>query len=108
MVVGQNGESERCIANGLRVPPFAIADHINYDGNPVFFPGTYSSGEDQGKGSFGYFPPFCDNYYFIIMVDAYLRQSENVEILNTEYSSIVLLNRLEYAFKGYTLQPKEF
>lgn len=103
---GQNGASERCLENGLRVPPFAIADHINYDGNPVFFPGTYSSGEDQGKGSFGAFPPFCDNYYFIIMVDAYLLQSEDIDILNTEYSSIVLSKRLEYAFRGYNLDEE--
>ena len=64
---GQNGEDTIYLENGLFVPPYAVADHINYDGKPVYFPGTYSSDMNQGDGSFGFFPPFCDNFYFILM-----------------------------------------
>ena len=103
---GQNGADERRLENGLTVPPYAVADHINYDGSPVFFPGTYSSGNDQGRGSFGYFPPFCDNYYFIIMVEAYLRQSLDTDILDKEYASMPLICRLEKAFSGYNLDEQ--
>lgn len=99
----QNGGDTRFLENGLTVPPFAIADHINYDGKPVFFPGTYSSGENQGDGSYGFFPPFCDNYYFIIMVWEYVKQSEDFKILNKEYNGISLLQRLKYAFLGYNI-----
>ena len=35
---GQNGDKTRHLKNNLCVPPYAIADHINYDGIPVFFP----------------------------------------------------------------------
>jgi len=103
---GQNGDSCRLLANGLTVPAYAVADHINYDGCPVFFPGTYNSGQDQGDGTFGSFPPFCDNYYFVLMVDAYLRQSSDYEILDTKYNGLLLLNRLEYAFAGYNLDEE--
>lgn len=103
---GQNGDSCRLLANGLTVPPYAVADHINYDGCPVFFPGTYNSGWDQGDGRYGSFPPFCDNYYFVIMVDAYLRQNSDYEILDAEYNGLSLLDRLEYAFAGYNIDEE--
>src|SRR5438105_13331477 len=44
----QNGPNERRLKSGAIVPPYAIPDHINFDGGAVFFPGTYSDGEDQG------------------------------------------------------------
>ena len=49
----QNGPEDRKLANGLHVPPWAIPDHINYDGGPSFYPGAYSSGHDQGSGACG-------------------------------------------------------
>ena len=103
---GQNGDSCRLLANGLTVPAYAVADHINYDGCPVFFPGTYNSGWDQGDGRYGSFPPFCDNYYFVIMVDAYLCQNSDYEILDAEYNGLSLLDRLEYAFAGYNIDEE--
>lgn len=99
----QNGSETRILKNGLEIPPYAIADHVNYDGEAVFFPGTYSSGDDQGNGSFGYFPPFCDNYYFIMMVGYYIKQSGNISILHTNFRGMPLLKRLEYAFVGYNI-----
>lgn len=103
---GQNDDKCVLLENGLTVPAYAVADHINYDGCPVFFPGTYNSGQDQGDGTFGSFPPFCDNYYFVLMVDAYLRQSSDYEILDTKYNGLLLLNRLEYAFAGYNIDDE--
>lgn len=40
----QNGPTARRLRNGLLIPPYAIPDHINFDGSPVFYPGTYSAG----------------------------------------------------------------
>lgn len=99
----QNGEDTLFLENGLTVPAFAIADHVNYDGNAVFFPGTYSSGSNQGNGSFGFFPPFCDNYYFTMMVGYYVNQSSDWAILMKKYKGISLLQRLKYAFSGYNI-----
>lgn len=61
----QNGDTQRRLQSGAIIPPYAIADHINFDGQPVFYPGTYSPGEDQGGGIWGVLPPIDDHYYFI-------------------------------------------
>jgi len=57
----QNGPQQRNLAHGLRVEPWAIPDHIILSGfgpadrppGGVFFPGTYSSTDDQGIGNYG-------------------------------------------------------
>ena len=103
---GQNGEETVYLAHGLTVPPFAIADHINYNGRPVFFPGTYRDTQDQGNGTYGYFPPFCDNYYFIMLAGFYIRQSGDRAILNNIYKGRSLAERLEKAFAGYQIAPE--
>jgi len=80
------------------VPPFAIPDHILLNGEPVFFPGTYSSGPDQGGVQFGYQPPFDDNYYFIEMAYHYLQMSEDKSLFQIKVKGISLLERLHKAF----------
>ena len=100
---GQNSGQTKYLENGLCVPPYAIADHINYNGKPVFFPGTYSDGSNQGEGAFGYYPPFCDNYYFIILIDQYIRQSKNEKILFSQYNGKTLLDLMKLSFQGYNL-----
>ena len=102
---GQNGEGTRHLANGLTVPPYAVADHINYDAHPVFFPGTYSSGEDQGKGDYGFYPPFCDNFWFILMVAQYVKGTGDTAPLTAEYAGMPLATRLLRAFFGYGIDP---
>ena len=98
---GQNGEKEIALENGLIVPPFAIADHVNYNAKPVFFPGTYNCGDNQGNGEYGFYPPYCDNYYFVILVGLYLQKSNNYKILEKEYNGIKLSDRIKRAFSGY-------
>lgn len=100
---GQNGNDTLCLKNKLKVPPHTIADHINYDGCPVYFPGTYLSGNDQGDGRFGFFPPHCDNYYFIMMVGFYIEQSGDFTILDNEYNGMTLKDRILAAFDGYNI-----
>jgi len=103
---GQNGKETVFLENGLLVPPYAVADHINYDGNAVYFPGTYSSGKNQGVGDFGVYPPFCDNYYYVIMVHQYIKQSGNKKILNEICTNLTLEESVEFAFKGYNIDPE--
>ncbi|MBA7543532.1 hypothetical protein ES705_35863 [subsurface metagenome] len=80
------------------VPPFAIPDHILLNGEPVFFPGTYSFGPDQGGVQFGYQPPFDDNYYFIEMAYYYLQMTEDESLFQIKVKGIPLLERLHKAF----------
>lgn len=103
---GQNGSETVYLENGLSVPPYAIADHINYDGKPVYFPGTYSSGDDQGNGNFGFYPPLCDNYFYIMMVGTYIKQSGDKEILNEKYSDLTVEESIERAFCGHGTDPE--
>ena len=102
---GQNGDKTRQLRNGLEVPPYAVTDHINYNGKPVFFPGMYRDGEDQGDGLYGSFPPFCDNYYFITMVGDYVAQSGDRAILDEVFSGMTLRDRLRRAMDGYNIDP---
>ena len=103
---GQNGKDTIHLENGLSIPPYSIADHINYDGKPVYFPGTYSSGNNQGNGDFGFYPPFCDNYYYIIMVATYVEQSGDSKILNEKCNDLTIEECLDYAFTGYNIDDK--
>ncbi len=98
---GQNGPEARQLKNGLRVPPWCVADHVNFDGGAVFYPGTYSSSDDQGNGRFGVLPPFCDQYYFVNMLYLYGRQTTREEgnrVLRAEVDGSSPLARAESAF----------
>jgi hypothetical protein len=105
VAAAQNGPAPRILANGLQVPPWSIADHINDDGRPVFFPGTYSSGQDQGQGRFGFYPPHDDQYYFIDMAWQYYRHGGDADAFQNQVGGIRLLDRLEYAFRSYQIDP---
>ncbi len=84
---------------GSMVPMGAIADHIRIDDSkPIYFPGTYSYSGQGGK-TFGMFPPYCDQYYFVHMADYYVKTSNSAEILNKEINGIKLIDRLEMAYK---------
>lgn len=74
---GVNKSGTIRLDNGLSVPPWCVADHFNFEGGAVYFPGTYSSAADQGNGDFGFFPPFDDQYYFIDMLWSLYTQDEN-------------------------------
>jgi hypothetical protein len=99
----QNGPEERVLVKAC-IPPFAVADHIRLDGEPVYFPGTYSSGDDQG-GDFGYYPPYCDYYYFVEMVYRYVAQSKDDSILTREVAGYSVLERIERAFETPLTDP---
>ena len=94
----QNGSQERALKSGAAIPPFAIPDHINFDGSPVFFPGTYSPGEDQGSGPWGKLPPVDDHYEFVHLAHNLIRQTGSSRILREEVDRLPLLERLERAF----------
>lgn len=94
----QNGPQQRAMQTGAVVPPWAIADHVNFDGSPVYFPGTYSSGDDQG-GSFGYRPPYNNDYDVIWLAWMLISQSANpLGILHEVIDGMTFYDRLLKAF----------
>ena len=94
----QNGAAPRPLRHGLTVPPFAIPDHINFDGGAVFYPGTYSATEDQGDGTFGQLPPVDDQYEFVHTAYALFQTTGDARFLATEINGRSLLDRLTNAF----------
>ena len=103
---GQNGENTIELENGLSVPPFAVCDHVNYNGKPVYFPGTYKDGSWQGEGRYGYLPPFCDNYYFILLVKFYLDMGGKTKILEKDFNGYTLATRIEKALSSYGIDKE--
>lgn len=101
----QNGPAERRLANGLWLPPWSIPDHVNYDGRPTFYPGTYASGEDQGDGKFGRIPPMDDHYEFVHIAHVYWMASRDAAILRSEIAGVSLFERLEHAFAAPRSDP---
>ena len=102
----QNGPAARLLQNQVAIPPWAIADHINLDGSAVFFPGTYSSGSDQGGEPYGLRPPACNHFDFIWL--AWLRWHEEgamADFLTVEYAGVPLLDRLKHAFAAVETDP---
>ncbi len=102
----QNGPADRKLANGLHVPPWAIPDHINYDGRPTYYPGTYASGEDQGAGACGRVPPIDDHYELVHIAHAYWEATRDVSAFKTEVNGVTVFDRLEKAFASPTTDPK--
>ncbi len=103
---GQNGAEERNLAHGLHVPAWAVADHINDNGKAVFFPGTYADGDDQGTGIYGFYPPLCDNYFYVMMAGTYTAMTGDYGILNEDFGGLTLLARLEHAWEAYHIDAE--
>jgi hypothetical protein len=64
------------LASGGVVPPWTVADHINLDGRPVYYPGTYACDETQGP-PWGKFPPHDSAYWLALTARAYARRTED-------------------------------
>ncbi len=100
----QHGAQEWALEKGASVPPYAIADHINFDGKPVFFPGTYSTAPDQGGEPWGLQPPF-NNYFDVIWLTWMLvqRLPQGKELLQEMIGGLSVYDRLRRAFEVPTV-----
>lgn len=101
----QNGPAMRKLANGLIIPPFAIPDHVNFDGSAVFYPGTYSSGINQGNGAYGILPPVDDHYEFVHIAYCLFRATGSATFLREKIDGMILLERLTAAFHAPQVDP---
>lgn len=102
----QNGPRERTLRQGEAIiPPFAIPDHVNYDGGAVFYPGTYDSGEAQGGEPYGILPPVDDHYEFIHIAYRAWKGTGNPRLLSESIAGIPLFDRLRSALDAPTTDP---
>ncbi len=95
----QNGAKERRLKSGAIIPPFAIPDHVLFNGKAVFYPGTYSSGQDQGGERWGIVPPTCNHYDFIMIAYRLWRATKSAGFLRKKVDGITLIERLRLAFQ---------
>ncbi|MGZ4974899.1 MAG: hypothetical protein ACXWDN_19240, partial [Limisphaerales bacterium] len=94
----QNGATDKKLAHRLHVPPSSIPDHVNYDGRPVWFPGTMNSGDDQGNGMCGRIPPLDDNFEFIHIAFVLWQTTHDSKFLSESINGLPVFERLKNAF----------
>jgi hypothetical protein len=94
----QNTDEPIALENSASIPPHAIADHINFDGSPVFFPGTYSSGTNQGGEPWGTLPPVNNHYDVIWLTEMLLEPDNPRELLELKIKVKSVYDRLRNAF----------
>lgn len=102
----QNDSSAKLLKNGLIIPPFAIPDHILFNGKPSFYPGSFGTDDDQGNGTFGFLPPIDDHFEFIHMAHRYYLRTRDPQFLQETIGQIPLIDRLIKAFEVPTADPK--
>jgi len=105
----QPGPQGISLAHGLSVPGFSIPDHINVNGKPVWFPGTYSDTADQGDGQYGFLPPADDAFYFVQMVWEHFQLTGTPKLLRTPvptgWGEHPVLEICEQAFASVAVDP---
>ncbi|MBT3274263.1 MAG: hypothetical protein HN368_13990 [Spirochaetales bacterium] len=82
--------------SGSLVPRGAVADHITFDGKPIYFPGTIEYSR-QGQ-PWGYYPSLDDHFFFIETAFHLAKRCERPEILEDTTTGMRIIDRLELAF----------
>jgi hypothetical protein len=102
----QNSGEERRLPTGAIIPAHAIPDHINLDGTPVFYPGTYSSGPDQGGEPWGVCPPLNNYFDFIWLAYLLWIDTSDVGLFREVVDGRTLLERLALAYDVPPADPQ--
>jgi hypothetical protein len=102
----QNSGPERRLPTGAIIPTNAIPDHINLDGTPVFYPGTYSSGPDQGGEPWGICPPLNNYFDFIWLAYLLWKDTSDSAMFREKIDGRMLLERLDTAYAVPSADPQ--
>jgi hypothetical protein len=94
----QNSGPEQHLPSGAIIPTDAIPDHINLDGTAVFYPGTYSSGPDQGGEPWGVCPPLNNYFDFIWLAYLLWKETGDAGLFRMKMEGRALLDRLTAAY----------
>jgi hypothetical protein len=102
----QNSGPERRLPTGAIIPIHAVPDHINFDGTPVFYPGTYSSGSDQGGEPWGIYPPLNNYFDFIWLAYLLWKDTSELKLFQETIEGRTLLERLTLAYDVPPADPQ--
>ena len=97
LVAERQADIEARLPSGAIIPVGAIPDHITFDGEPIFFPGSYDP-EDQGGEPWGVLPSLDDQYWFIDMAFEYVSNGGDAGFLDQNIKGKRLIDRLEEAY----------
>lgn len=89
-------EIDVTLPSGSFVPRGSIADHVNLDGVPIFYPGTYDPREQGGQ--WGVLPSLDDQFYFVFLLWYAARVAGMPDLPRLVVSGKSLLERAELAF----------
>ena len=100
----QNGATPLDLGKGVIVPAYAIADHINVDGDPVYFPGTYDPIANM-NGAWGFRPPSNNQFDVTWLAHLLARTGDPKAFLSREVEGITIYERLKLAFEVPEIDP---
>ena len=106
LIASRQNSKERRLPSGAIIPAHAIPDHINLDGSPVFYPGTYSSGPDQGGEPWGVCPPLNNYFDFIWLAYLLWKDADDATFFRKIIKGQTLLERLTSAYDAPPADPK--
>lgn len=89
---------------GVVVPAYTVPDHIDLNGKPSFFPGSYETGSKQGGYPFGKYPPLDDNFYYLKAVYEYWTMTHHLALFHSEvktsFGEMKLSDLCEHVFSA--------
>lgn len=89
---------------GVVVPAFTVPDHIDLNGKPSFYPGSYETGSKQGGNPFGKYPPLDDNFYYLKAVYEYWVMTHRLAFFHsavkTSFGTMKLADLCEHVYRA--------
>jgi hypothetical protein len=103
------GPSDWLVRPGVVVPAYRVPDHINFDGQPTFYPGNYETGDKQGGHPWGKYPPLDNNFYFLTAVYEHWRLTRGLGLfrsrVRTSFGESPLADLCEKVFQAPPSDP---
>lgn len=100
----QNGSQPQFLPTGAEIAAFTIPDHISFDGQAIYFPGTCAA-ELQGGEPWGSLSELDDNFWIIMMCCWYVQQTNDIAFLKSEINNMPVIGRLVHAFEVPPCDP---
>lgn len=109
MSTAMQGPEDWHVRPGVVVPAYTVPDHIDLNGKPSFYPGSYETGSKQGGYPFGKYPPLDDNFYFLKAVYEYWTMTHRLalfrSVVKTSFGRIKLADLCEHVYKAAPADP---